>query len=360
MMIHDSDDDDDLAADPLAAFKAGGPRPSNNYNPNPPSRSSTPPTAPVPVPGPASTTFASTGSGFTSINRPSVAPTPHASASQPRAEDDADPYAFDANNIPVGGGEDEADVVEETRRLASSTQSAHRIQGRGRARPRSRSATRERTKSRQATEELEHGHGYGHGQVQGAHVQDQLVPILPRAASASNDGDIIDMTGGDDVVRRVLAEAHKGDEMRYRVELGDYSVEKVRFYFGCDIPSSPHWLLAYDRHYLSARLPQALAVLSSGDPLPSWRAPHSITSNSFSHLSLVSLTSTFTCPVMHYFRHQPRWSAHINTSSSTIISSTSTDHRHHFLCNTNYIITSQQPPSSKADAVALDFIQQPR
>ncbi|RMY11641.1 hypothetical protein D0868_03017 [Hortaea werneckii] len=105
-MIHDSDDDDDLATDPLAAFKAGT-RPSNIHHP--PSGLSTPPTAPAPAPAPW--TFASTGSGFTSINRPSVAPTPIASASQSRAEDDADPFAFDANNIPVGDGEDEADII---------------------------------------------------------------------------------------------------------------------------------------------------------------------------------------------------------------------------------------------------------
>ncbi|KAI7094184.1 SNF2 family DNA-dependent chromodomain-containing ATPase [Hortaea werneckii] len=216
-MIHDSDDDDDLAADPLAAFKAG-PTPSNNPNP---SASSTPPTAPAPAP--ALTTFASTGSGFTSINRPSVAPTPIASASQSRAEDDADPFAFDANNIPVGDGEDEADVVEEARRPASSTPSAHRIQGRGQARPRSTSATRERTKSRQATEESDHRLGH-------AHVQDQLVPILPRAAFEGDDANIIDMTAGDDVVRRVLAEADGvGGEILYKVELGDYSVEEISF-----------------------------------------------------------------------------------------------------------------------------------
>lgn len=237
-MIHDSDDDDDLAADPLAAFKAG-PRPSNN--PNPPSGSSTPPTAPVTAPAP--TTFASTGSGFTSINRPSVAPTPIASASQSRAEDDADPFAFDANNIPVGDGEDEADVVEEARRPASSTPSAHRIQGRGQARPRSTSATRERTKSRQATEDSVHRLGH-------AHVQDQLVPILPRAASEGDDANIIDMTAGDDVVRRVLAEADGvGGEILYKVELGDYSVEEVRLVFRGDNTPPPHWLCADSRYY---------------------------------------------------------------------------------------------------------------
>ncbi|KAI7183353.1 SNF2 family DNA-dependent chromodomain-containing ATPase [Hortaea werneckii] len=220
MMMHDSDDDDDLAADPLAAFKAGGPRPSNNYN-HIPSGSSTPATASAPAPAPP--TFAPSGSGFTSINRPSNVPTPVASASQSRAEGDADPFAFDANNIPVGDGdsEDEADVVEETRRLVSSTPSAHRVKRSGQTGP--RSATRERTRSRQATEEAEHDHGH-------RRVQDQLVPILPRAASESNDVDIIDMTAGDDVVRRVLAEADGvGGEIVYKVELGDYSVEEISF-----------------------------------------------------------------------------------------------------------------------------------
>ncbi|KAI7347576.1 SNF2 family DNA-dependent chromodomain-containing ATPase [Hortaea werneckii] len=222
MMTHDSDDDDELAADPLAAFKAGGRRPSNNHNHNhnpSPSASSTPATAPAPAPP----TFVPSGSGFTSINRPSNVPTPVASASQSRAEDDADPFAFDANNIPVGDGdsEDEADVVEETRRPVSSTPSAHRVKRSGQTRP--RSATRERTRSRQATEEPEHDRGHGR-------VQDQLVPILPRAAPESDDGDIIDMTAGDDVVRRVLAEADGvGGEIVYKVELGDYSVEEISF-----------------------------------------------------------------------------------------------------------------------------------
>ncbi|KAI7016623.1 hypothetical protein KC355_g3928, partial [Hortaea werneckii] len=210
-MIHDSDDDGDLAADPLAAFKAG-PRPSNHHNP--PSGSSTPPTAPAPAP----TTFASTGSGFTSINRPSIAPTTFASASQSRGEDDADPFAFDANNIPAGDGEDEADVVGETRRSTSSIAPAHPVERSRQMRP--QFATRERTRSRQATEESEHRLGHGH-------VQDQLVPILPRAASEGDDVDVIDMTAGDDVVRRVLAEADGvGGEISYKVELGDYSVEE--------------------------------------------------------------------------------------------------------------------------------------
>lgn len=245
-MFHDSDDDDDLAADPLAAFKAG-PRPSDNHHP---SGSSTPPTAPAPVFAPAPTAFAPTGSGFTSINRPSIAPTSLASASQSRAEDDPDPFAFDANNIPVGDGEDEADVVEETRRPASSNPSAHRVKRSGQTRP--RSATRERTRSRQATEEREHGHGHGQGKVQGAHVQDQLVPRLPRAASESNDGDIIDMTAGDDVVRRVLAEADRSGEI-FKVELGDYSVEEVRFVLGCNIFTSAHLLSACNHYYLRTR-----------------------------------------------------------------------------------------------------------
>ncbi|RMZ25249.1 hypothetical protein D0859_10697 [Hortaea werneckii] len=216
--MHDSDDDDDLAADPLAAFKAGGPRPSNNHN-HIPSASSTPATAPALAPP----TFAPSGSGFTSINRPSNVPLPVASASQSRAEDDADPFAFDANNIPVGDGdsEDEADALEETRRPVSSTPSAHRVKRSGQTR--SRSATRERTRSRQATEEAEHDRGHGH-------VQDQLVPILPRAASEGDDGDVIDMTAGDDVVRRVLDEADGvGGEIVYKVELGDYSVEEISF-----------------------------------------------------------------------------------------------------------------------------------
>ncbi|KAI7553411.1 SNF2 family DNA-dependent chromodomain-containing ATPase, partial [Hortaea werneckii] len=173
------------------------------------------------APAPAPTTFASTGSGFTSINRPSVAPTPLASASQSRAKDDADPFAFDANNIPVGDGEDEVDVVEETRRPASPSAPAHPV---GRSRQtKLQSATRERTRSRQATEESEHRLGHGH-------VQDQLIPILPRAASEGDDVNIIDMTAGDDVVRRVLAEADgvRG-EILYKVELGDYSVEEISF-----------------------------------------------------------------------------------------------------------------------------------
>ncbi|KAI6823985.1 SNF2 family DNA-dependent chromodomain-containing ATPase [Hortaea werneckii] len=220
MMMHDSDDDDDLAADPLAAFKAGGPRPSKSHN-HIPSGSSTPATAPAPAPAPP--TFVPSGSGFTSINRPSNVPTPVASASQSRAEDDADPFAFDANNIPVGDGdsEDEADVVEETRRPVSSTPSAHRVKRSGQTG--TRSATGERTRSRQATEEAEHDRGHGH-------VHDQLIPILPRADSEGNDVDIIDMTAGDDVVRRVLAEADGvGGEIVYKVELGDYSVEEISF-----------------------------------------------------------------------------------------------------------------------------------
>lgn len=242
MMTHDSDDDDELAADPLAAFKAGGRRPSNNHNHNhnhSPSASSTPATATAPAPP----TFVPSGSGFTSINRPSNVPTPVASASQSRAEDDADPLAFDANNIPVGDGdsEDEADVAEETRRPVSSTPSAHRVKRSGQTRP--RSATRERTRSRQATEEADHGRGHGH-------VQDQLVPILPRAASESDDGDIIDMTAGDDVVRRVLAEADGvGGEIVYKVELGDYSIEEVRMFFCRGFPFSSYWLLPYNHYY---------------------------------------------------------------------------------------------------------------
>ncbi len=57
-----------------------------------------------------------------------------------------------------------------------------------------------------------------------------VVPILSRIER--DDEDVVDLTAGDDVVRRVLAELEDTSEdgaLVYRVEFEDLRVEEVRF-----------------------------------------------------------------------------------------------------------------------------------
>jgi len=57
-----------------------------------------------------------------------------------------------------------------------------------------------------------------------------VVPVLSRVER--NDEDVVDLTAGDDVVRRVLAELGDTSEdgtLVYRVEFEDWRVEEVRF-----------------------------------------------------------------------------------------------------------------------------------
>jgi len=57
-----------------------------------------------------------------------------------------------------------------------------------------------------------------------------VVPVLPRFER--DDEDVVDLTAGDDVVRRVLAELETTSEdgaLLYRVEFEDWRVEEVRF-----------------------------------------------------------------------------------------------------------------------------------
>lgn len=59
--------------------------------------------------------------------------------------------------------------------------------------------------------------------------QTKLAPILPVVELYEED--VVDMTAGDDVVRRVLEEVESDEgAVAYMVELGDYSVEKVRLH----------------------------------------------------------------------------------------------------------------------------------
>jgi hypothetical protein len=110
-------------------------------------------------------------SGFTSINRP-VASAPESPIELPD---------FDAN---VVDSEPEEEAVEETQTPA-------------RPQPRQRS----------------------------------LAPVLPRAALADEE-EIVDMTAGDDVVRRVVKELETDDgTMVYEVEFEDFHVEEACFCF---------------------------------------------------------------------------------------------------------------------------------
>jgi len=159
------DDEDELAADPLAVFQSG---PNRKRKRN---ATSTPAGAPAPI--------ARMGSGFTSINQPS------GSRSVRFADDEVEMPDFDANNIPVGGSEDEAESAPQ-----------------------------------QPAQEQEP-------------EQRGLVPIVPRVSAEVEE--VVDMTGGEDVVRRVLGEVEgRGAAMVYRVELGDYSIEEV-----CSCSASP-------------------------------------------------------------------------------------------------------------------------
>lgn len=127
----------------------------------------------------ASTTpapMASTASGFTSVNRPSAI----LGAVDP-ADDEIEMPDFDANNIPVDDGEPDDEPEEED----------------------------------DDEDEL---------------AGKPLFPILPR--TAVEEEEIVDLTGGDDAVRRVLKELESDDgAVMYEVELGDYSVEEVRSTF---------------------------------------------------------------------------------------------------------------------------------
>ncbi|KAH9825833.1 PHD/FYVE-zinc-finger like domain [Teratosphaeria destructans] len=56
-----------------------------------------------------------------------------------------------------------------------------------------------------------------------------LAPMVPRAAVFEDEG-VVDMTAGDDVVRRILEEREGDDgEMSYKVEFEDYHTEEIPF-----------------------------------------------------------------------------------------------------------------------------------
>ena len=197
---NEEDSNDELAADPLSAFKTGKSTSQRSASRASPSTST--PAASVPVLG-------RTGSGFTSINRGPSMPQYAAAAENEVPE-------FDANNIPVGDGEDdqedepdeEAEGVQEVRskKPARSEEAASRREA-------STTSGRRSTTREPGEDEDEEPEG--------------LVPVLPRHEEV-DENEVVDMTAGEDTVRRVLAEIESvGGTIAYKVEMGDYSVELV-------------------------------------------------------------------------------------------------------------------------------------
>ncbi|KAK4541522.1 hypothetical protein LTR36_007968 [Oleoguttula mirabilis] len=164
MVVQVDDSDDELAQDPLASFQ------SSQHTRN---RNGT--TTPIAAPAPP----ARRGSGFTSINRSDTVVLGAAAVEE--EEDAIEMPDFDANNIPVGDEDEDEQEEEED----------------------------------DGEDEIEL-------------IGQPLVPIIPRDDVNRDDGEVVDMTAGEFVVRRVVEELERED-MVYRVELGDYSVEELPF-----------------------------------------------------------------------------------------------------------------------------------
>lgn len=172
MVPPEAESEDELAADPLSTFRNGSAAKRRAVG------TSTTTTQPA-----ALGREGGRGSGFTSINRPSASLRPGSAISQSQSEKEVKVPAVDTNNVSVGDSDDEdgddhtdEDEVEERRQSNDNG----------------------------------------------------LVPMVSRATLENDEDEIVDMTAGEDVVRRVLAEVDSvGGEVVYKVELGDYSVEEV-------------------------------------------------------------------------------------------------------------------------------------